>query len=152
MKSGKMTDARDQVFTTRFSLRLFISSTRPFSRSSTNQPFLTERDIALPYLRLAMPRPDDEASGEFVDAGAIAHGGLAPRRLRRHARGALAFAAAVWMVTRVHDDTADFRPPAHVAGPTGLAEVLVLVIEVADLADRRHAANAHAADFARRQP
>jgi len=53
MNDGKMTDARDQVFTTRFSLRLFISSIRPWRRSSMNGPFLMERDISdlLSYLR-----------------------------------------------------------------------------------------------------
>ena len=82
---------------------------------------------------------------------AVAHGGLAPRRLRRHARRGLALAAAVRMVTRVHDDAPDLRPLAHVAGAAGLAEVLVLVIEVADLADGGHAADADPADLARRQ-
>src|SRR3954468_24063245 len=98
-----------------------------------------------------MPRPDDEASGQFVDAGAVAHGRLAPRRLGRHARRALALTTAVRMVARVHDDAADFRPTAHVARPAGLAEVLILVIEVADLADRGHALDAHAPDLARGQ-
>src|SRR4030095_1112927 len=37
-------------------------------------------------------------------------------------------------------------------GRGGLAEVLVLVIEVADLADRGHALDAHPADLAGRQP
>ena len=45
MKSGKTTDARDQVLTTLRSFRLFISWTRPRSRASTNGPFLTERDM-----------------------------------------------------------------------------------------------------------
>ena len=45
MNVGKMTDARDQVLTTFFSLRLFISSIRPRRRASTKGPFLMERDI-----------------------------------------------------------------------------------------------------------
>ena len=63
MNVGKMTDARDQVLTTFFSLRLFISSIRPRSRASTNGPFLSDRDIGflLPcYLRCrerTMSRP-----------------------------------------------------------------------------------------------
>ena len=65
--------------------------------------------------------------------------------------GRLALATAVRMVARVHDDAADLRPLAHVASATGLAEVLVLVVEVADLADRGHAAERHPAHLARRQ-
>ncbi len=45
MKDGKITDARDQVLTTFFSLFLFISSMRPSSRGSMNGPFLMDRDI-----------------------------------------------------------------------------------------------------------
>src|SRR5213593_3712059 len=56
------------------------------------------------------------------------------------------------MVARVHDDPADLRSLAHVAGPAGLAKVLVLVVEVADLADRGHALDADPADLAGRQP
>ncbi len=64
MNSGKITDARDQVLTTFFSLRLFISVTRPRSRASTNGPFLTDRDMLVSpprYLRCldrTMSRPD----------------------------------------------------------------------------------------------
>src|SRR6476659_6653610 len=154
MKSGKMTDARDQVLTTRFSLRLFMSSTRPFSRSSTNQPFLTERDTAQASsgLRLAVARPDDETAGLLVDAGAVAHGGLAPRSLGRHAGGALALAAAVRMVARVHDDAADLGPAAQVARAAGLAQVLVLMVKVAHLAHGRHAPDADPTDLARGEP
>src|SRR5688572_21180727 len=152
MKVGKMTDARDQVLTTFFSLRLFISSMRPRRRASMKGPFLTERDIDsyLPALA-AMPRPDDDASGCLGPPGAVAHGGLAPRCLGRHPRRGLALATAVRMVTRVHDDASDLGPLAHVPGSPGLSEVLVLVVEVADLADRRHALDADATDLARRQ-
>src|SRR5215212_907615 len=152
MKVGKITDARDQVLTTFFSLRRFISSTRPWRRSSMNGPFLTERDIFdLPPL-LAVARSDDQASGRLGPPGAVAHGGLAPRRLRWHARRRLALAATVGMVARVHHHAADLRALAQVAGAAGLAEVLVLVVEVADLADRRHAAERDATHLARRHP
>src|SRR5829696_3006137 len=151
MNVGKMTDARDQVFTTRFSLRLFISSIRPRSRASMNGPFLTLRDM-LSYLPLLpAPRSDDQPSGRLRPPGAVAHRGLAPRRLGRHPRRGLALAAAVRMVTRVHDDAPDLGPAPHVPGTPGLAEVLVLVIEVADLADGGHAAHRDAAHLARRE-
>src|SRR4051794_32444480 len=150
MNVGKMTDARDQVFTTRFSLRRFISSIRPWSRGSMNGPFLIDRDmLSSPLLPVA--RSDDQSSGRLRRPGAVAHGRLAPRRLRRHARRRLALATTVGMVARVHDDAADLRSLAHVAGPTGLAEVLVLVVEVADLADGGHALDADPTDLARRQ-
>src|ERR1700704_4227138 len=99
-----------------------------------------------------MPAADDETSGGLGTPGAIAHGRLAPRRLGRHARRGLALPAAVRMVARVHDDAAHLGPLAEVTGPTRLAEVLVLVIEVADLADRRHALERQAADLAGRHP
>ena len=84
----------------------------------------------------------------LLRAGAMAHGGLAPRGLGRHAGGRLALAAAVRMVARVHDHAAHLGPAAHVASAAGLAEALVLVVEVADLADRGHAAHVDAADLA----
>src|ERR1019366_10273292 len=96
MKSGKMTEARDQVWTTRFSLRLFMSWTRPSRRASTNGPFLTERDIWVPSFRLlAMTGADDQATARLVATGAQAHGRLAPGRLGRHARGRLALATTM---------------------------------------------------------
>ena len=52
------------------------------------------------------------------------------------------------MVARVHDHAPDLGPLAHVAGPAGLAQVLVLVVQVADLADRGHALDADPADLA----
>src|SRR3954463_4620259 len=88
-----------------------------------------------------MPRADDESSGRLGPSGAIAHGGLAPRGLRRHPRRGLAFATAMRMVARVHDDPTDLRALAHVPGAAGLAEVLVLVFEFAARADRGHAAH-----------
>ena len=50
-----------------------------------------------------------------------------------------------------HRDAADLRTLAHVTGAPGLAEVLVLVVDVRDLPDRRHALHAHAAHLARGQ-
>src|SRR5512146_1925445 len=99
-----------------------------------------------------MPGPDDEPSGRLVDPGAIAHGGLAPRGLGRHPGRGFAFTTAVRMVTWIHHDAPDLGPLAQVTGAARLAEVLVLVVEVADLADRGHAAERHAPHLARWQP
>src|SRR5919201_1164366 len=98
-----------------------------------------------------MTRADDEPSGRLRPAGAVAHGRLAPRRLGRHPGGGLALAAAVGMVTRVHHHAPDLRPLAEVPGAAGLAEVLVLVLEVTDLADRGHAASAAPTHLAGRE-
>src|SRR4029079_5925979 len=99
-----------------------------------------------------MPRADDEPSGRLGPSGAVAHGGLAPRGLRRHTRRGLSFATAVRMVARVSDHPTDLRALAHVPGAAGLAEVLVLVVEVADLADGGHAAERAAPHLAARGP
>src|SRR3954454_13780493 len=88
-----------------------------------------------------MPRTDDESSGRLGPSGAIAHRGLAPRGLGRHPCRGLALATAMRMVARVHDDPTDLRALAHVPGAAGLAEVLVLVVAVADLATQAHAAH-----------
>src|SRR3954447_23411846 len=147
MNDGKMTEARDQGLMTLRSLRLFISSIRPRSRGSMNGPFLIERDMPGGPL-LPVSRADDQSPGRLRPAGPIAHRRLAPRGLGRHPRRGLALAAAVRMVTRVHDDASDLGPLAHVPGATGLAEVLVLVVEVADLANGGHALDAHPANLA----
>src|SRR5450756_2293533 len=82
MKSGKTTDARDHVRTIFRSFFLFISWTRPRSRASTNGPFLTERDMLLLILRLAVPRPDDQAIRLRPAPRPVPHRRLPPRRLR----------------------------------------------------------------------
>src|SRR6185436_20025146 len=98
-----------------------------------------------------MPGPDDQASGRLRPPGAIAHGGLAPRGLGRHPGRGFALTTAVRMVAWIHDDAADLGALAEVPGTPRLAEVLVLVVEVADLADRGHAADRYAAHLAGRQ-
>src|SRR5262249_54499643 len=55
------------------------------------------------------------------------------------------------MVDRIHRDAARVRAPSEPAPPARLAVRQVLVLEVADLADRRPAAEAHAAELARGQ-
>ena len=62
----------------------------------------------------------------------------------------LALAAAHRMVDRVHRDAAHVRLHAEPARATGLADLHVLVLDVADLADRRHARGLHVALLAAR--
>src|SRR5918993_2773903 len=110
------------------------------------------RHALTPLLRLAMPAAHDQATGRLAAPRPVPHRGLAPGRLRGHARGGLALAATVGMVPRGHRDAPDLRTLPHVARAPGLAEALVLVIQVADLADGRHAAQRDAPHLARRQP
>src|SRR6478672_6596720 len=65
------------------------------------------------------------------------------------ARG-LAFTTAERVVDRVHRDAADVRTLAEPAAAPGLADRDVLVIEIADLADRGEALHVDLADLARR--
>src|SRR5262245_4114787 len=64
--------------------------------------------------------------------------------------GGLAFTAAERMVDRVHRHAADVRPLAQPPAAARLADRHVLVIEIADLADRREALYVDLANFARR--
>src|SRR5690348_1733679 len=81
----------------------------------------------------------------------VAARGLAPGRHGVAAAGGLALATAVRMVDGVHGDAADGRADAQPALAAGLAQLDVLVLEVADLADRGHAVQVDAADFAAHQ-
>src|SRR5689334_16220413 len=83
-----------------------------------------------PSSLLAVAGPDDQPAGRLGATGAIAHRRLAPRRLGRHPGRGLALAAAMGMVTWVHHDPADLRSLPEVTGAAGLAEVLVLVVQV----------------------
>src|SRR5687768_10101894 len=65
------------------------------------------------------------------------------------AAGGLAFTAAERVVDRVHGDAAVMRLLAEVTGAAGLADRHVLVLEIADLSDRRIAANVDFAHLAR---
>src|SRR2546423_5091686 len=173
---GRIIDGRDQVFTTFFSFsefRISIFSLRDFS---TKGPFFTDllicsisgfagrhapggwtrssrqsrSSLDSSLLRLPLRRPfGHEAIGARVVARLETHGRLAPRRLRLATDGRLRLAAAVGMVTRRHHDATDGRAPTHVALVAGAADLLVLVLDVADLTDRRAAADVYDADAAR---
>src|SRR5437870_4697803 len=97
---------------------------------------------------LPLPPLQDPAVRALVVACLVALGRLAPRRLGVIALGA-SLAPAVWMVDRVHGDPAHARPPPEPAHPAGLPERDVLVLEVADLPDRRPAGESHAPELPR---
>src|SRR5439155_18221559 len=81
----------------------------------------------------------DEPVADFVVARLVALGRQAPRRHRMAPARGLAFAAAQRMIDRVHGDAAHVRALAEPAAASGLADRYVLVIDVADLADRSEA-------------
>src|ERR1700676_52356 len=99
---------------------------------------------------LALPLADDHLGSALVAARLFAHRHLTPRRRRRAARGRARFTAAVRMVDRVHRDTAHRGTLPEVTLAAGLTDDLVLVIEIAELTDRRAAHDQDPPDFARR--
>src|SRR5262245_45460471 len=110
---------------------------------------LLERATHRVLLTSSKPTADDQlAGGVLALARAQPHGRLAPWRLGRHADRRLALATAVRVVVGVHHHAAHLRAAAHVAAASGLADVLVLVIQVAHLSDRGHALGAHPAHLA----
>src|SRR5947207_172402 len=95
--------------------------------------------------------PHDELVGVLATPRLLAHGHLAPLGLRLAANRGFAFATAMRMVARVHSRAAHRRTYAHVARATGLANRDGGVLGVANLAERGHAFDEHAAHFTRRQ-
>ena len=64
-------------------------------------------------------------------AGLQAQSGLAPRSHRsRQTNGALALAAAMRVIVRVHDDAADGRTHAHMTDAASLAQADDLMVGV----------------------
>src|SRR5579859_4275663 len=80
----------------------------------------------------------------LVAARLIATGGFAPRAARAGLAHRLpAFAAAVRVVARAHGGAAHGGPNAQVALAAGLAQLDIGMVEIADLANRRHADLGH---------
>src|SRR5260370_2536666 len=154
--SGVTVERRDQVLMTFLSPPRFMASIFSRSGTSTNGPFLSDLDIAGSYtpdlkvgptgllLRTSL---NNESVSAFVIPRLVALGRNAPRGHRVPAARGLAFAAAERVVHRVHRDAADVRPLPEPAAPARLADRDVLVIEVADLADRRVALDVDLPDF-----
>src|SRR6478735_1314756 len=147
----------------------FMISTFSSSGTSTKGPFFSDLDIIsyqLPATSYRLPAGSwkletgprflflpplyDEAIGRLPITGLVTLGRLAPRRYRVAATGRLAFTAAERVVDGVHGDAAHVRPLAHPPAPAGLADRDVLVVDVADLADRRKALDVDLANLARR--
>src|SRR6185503_23991 len=99
---------------------------------------------------LFLPSLNDESVGVLPAARLVALRRLAPRRHRMPAARGLALAAAERVIDRVHRDAAHVRTLAHPAAAARLADRHVLVVDVADLADRREALDADVPELARR--
>src|SRR5688572_14518625 len=146
--SGGMVARRAQVLRTFFWRVRFSSPMRSMSLSSRYGPFFSERPM--PGLLLLPASHDVAVGGPRAAARLVALRGFAPRRHRMVAL-ALAFAAAHRMIDRVHDGAAHRRPDAAVAFPSCLTLRHVLVVDVADLPNGRHARDLHEPGLARRQ-
>src|SRR5262245_25839451 len=144
--SGITVDRRDQVLMTFLSLSRFMASTFSSRWTSMKGPFLSDR----PIRRLLLSPFQNELLALLPPARLEALRRHAPRRHRMPAAGRLAFAAAERVIDRVHRDAANVRAPAQPAAAAGLADRHVLVIEVADLADRREALDVDQPNLARR--
>src|SRR6202042_3523291 len=91
-------------------------------------------------LLTSSPAAHDVLVGSLVLlAGAVTQGGHAPRGHRVTTGGRRALATAVGVVGRVHRGPAGLRAHAHVPLASRLADLDVLVVGVADGADRRAA-------------
>src|SRR5580692_1731919 len=131
-----------------FSLARFIASTFSSRCRSMNGPFFSDLPIVVCFLLL--PAFHDEPGRALVPARLVSLGRLAPGRHRMTAAGALALPAAERVIHGVHDDAAVVRSLPEPPAAAGLADRDVLMIEIADLADRREAFDADESDLARR--
>src|SRR5512133_1024063 len=98
---------------------------------------------AAPARSLLPSAVDDHFVGPLVVARLVATRRLAPRRHRVTSAGGLAFATAVRVIDRVHGDATVVRALAEPARTAGFADRNILVVEVADLPDGRHAIDDH---------
>src|SRR5262245_15616149 len=149
--SGCTVERRDQVRSTFFSLRLFMSSIFVIRCVSMNGPFFVLRAIRYSFSRLLAAAVHNELVRALVVARLVATGRLAPWSHRVPATGGLAFTATVRMVDRVHRHTAVGRSDSHPTLTTGLADRDILVVHIRDLTDGRHARHQYPAGLARRQ-
>src|SRR6266850_101819 len=134
--SGGIVERRDQVLSTFFCRVRFSSSIRSSSVGSMYGPFFSERPI--PPLLFLPSRHDEAIRRSGAAPGLVTLRRLAPWGHRMVAL-ALALAAAHRMIDGIHHRAADRRTEAAPADPPRLADRDVLVVEVADLADGRHA-------------
>src|SRR5690606_38660593 len=102
-----------------------------------------------PGLPPLAPAAHNELVRLLVAPGPVPERRLTPRRSRLAADRRLALTTAVRVVGRVHGRTPRDRPPAKMPRATGLTDPHVLVVHIADLAQRRHAVQPDHAHLAR---
>src|SRR6476660_8435367 len=142
--AGTIIERRDHVLITLWVPASFWASTFLIRLSSTNGPFFRLRGISLLPLAGLAATDDQGIAGLALARAAL---GLAPGGDRVTTTGGLALATTVRVVDRVHHDAADGRALALPAHAAGLAPVDVGLLGVADLADRRAAAQVDVADL-----
>src|SRR3972149_6630235 len=141
--SGMMVERRDHVRMTAFWPERSTCSAFFMSLGSTKGPFLVERDIGLLHLEASAY---DVLVGVFATAGTVAEGGLSPGGLGPgQADGRPSFAAAVRMIARAHHGAPHLGATAHVAAAAGPAQLDLVVLYVAHLANGGHAIGVDAA-------
>src|SRR4051812_20902063 len=129
-----------------------MSCTLRSSFGSMYQPFLVERLIlSSTPSALRLTPPHDVLLRGLIAPRLVAHGWLAPGRLRLAANRRLALTTPMGMVAGVHRRAAHVRPPAQPATPTGFTDLERPVLRVAYGPDRRHAGDLHAAHLPARQ-
>src|SRR5262245_45094154 len=107
--------------------------------------------VIVPSCPLFRPAGDDiPIRGSCAATRLVPLGRTAPRRHRMIALS-LALAASHGMVDRIHDSPAHRGPETLPADSSRLADRDILVIQVPDLPDRRHAVELYLPDLARRQ-
>src|SRR5690242_505166 len=100
----------------------------------------------LPLLRLPC---HDPAVGAFIVTGLVTACGLTPRRYWMTPTRSLAFATPVWMIDRVHGNTAIVRTAPQPPLSACFTERDILMLDIADLADRSHARDLHLPNLTR---
>src|SRR6185437_14492684 len=99
---------------------------------------------------LWLPPLDNQPVGRLALARLRAQSRKTPRRLRVVALDA-AFTAAVWVINRIHRHATVSRPTPVPARAPRFAVRHILVIQITELADRRHAVQRKFPRFARGQ-
>src|SRR5437667_10216698 len=81
---------------------------------------------------------NNEAIRPLIPTRLVSHRGFTPRCLRLTTNRGTAFATAMWVIAWIHGRTTYNRATAHVSCPTSFTNALILMINIANLADGRH--------------
>src|SRR6266704_2471032 len=118
-----------------------LMNVRPF--------FSCARHLLPPPASIATP--DDELVSSFIFSCLITQRRLAPGGLRLSTNRRTTLSTTMWMVARVHCRATNGRTTTQVPGTPGFTKTLVLMIDVAHLANGGHTQDIDAALLTRRQ-